>query len=117
MPHPPDESAGLTRREVLSGAAGVVGGALVGALPAVLRAQEKGPVAPPRPQVPADPTKVTGGATTAVGSRSPFETPARTPIGETTGNSLTPLQDLTGTVTPSDLHFERHHAGIPAIDP
>jgi hypothetical protein len=46
-----------------------------------------------------------------------IEHPARTPTGETTGNSLTPLQDLTGTITPSDLHFERHHAGIPAIDP
>jgi sulfane dehydrogenase subunit SoxC len=27
------------------------------------------------------------------------------------------LQDLTGNITPSDLHFERHHAGIPALDP
>ncbi|MFN5154029.1 MAG: sulfite dehydrogenase, partial [Gemmatimonadota bacterium] len=49
--------------------------------------------------------------------RSPFETPTRAPYGETVGNSLTPLQDLTGVITPSDLHFERHHAGIPAIDP
>ena len=31
--------------------------------------------------------------------------------------SLTPLQDLYGTITPSALHFERHHAGIPDIDP
>jgi sulfane dehydrogenase subunit SoxC len=31
--------------------------------------------------------------------------------------SLTPLQDLNGIVTPNGLHFERHHAGIPAIDP
>ena len=30
---------------------------------------------------------------------------------------MTPLQTLTGTITPSDLHFERHHAGVPAIDP
>jgi len=55
--------------------------------------------------------------TTQVGTRSPFETPTRAPYGETVGNSLTPLQDLTGVITPSDLHFERHHAGIPAIDP
>jgi sulfane dehydrogenase subunit SoxC len=34
-----------------------------------------------------------------------------------TGSSLTPLQDLTGTITPSDLHFERHHSGVPALDP
>jgi sulfane dehydrogenase subunit SoxC len=31
--------------------------------------------------------------------------------------SFTPLQNLFGTVTPSGLHFERHHAGMPEIDP
>ena len=31
--------------------------------------------------------------------------------------STTPLQDLNGTITPSDLHYEVHHSGIPAIDP
>jgi sulfane dehydrogenase subunit SoxC len=30
---------------------------------------------------------------------------------------LTPLQDLTGTITPADLHFTRIHAGVPTIDP
>ena len=29
----------------------------------------------------------------------------------------TPLQDLHGTITPNGLHFERHHAGVPRIDP
>ncbi|MCP5184035.1 MAG: sulfite dehydrogenase [Pseudomonadales bacterium] len=33
------------------------------------------------------------------------------------GASLTPLQHLEGTITPSGLHFERHHSGVPAIDP
>ena len=33
------------------------------------------------------------------------------------GASRTPLQDLQGTITPSGLHFERHHSGIPDIDP
>ncbi|HET9961223.1 MAG TPA: sulfite dehydrogenase [Nitrospiraceae bacterium] len=32
-------------------------------------------------------------------------------------NSLTPLQDLHGIITPSSLHFERHHNGVPTIDP
>ena len=31
--------------------------------------------------------------------------------------SCTPLQDLTGIITPNGLHYERHHAGVPAIDP
>ncbi len=33
------------------------------------------------------------------------------------GISWTPLQDLEGTLTPSGLHFERHHNGVPQIDP
>jgi len=33
------------------------------------------------------------------------------------GASRTPLQDLRGTITPSGLHFERHHSGIPDINP
>lgn len=31
--------------------------------------------------------------------------------------SFTPLQDLSGTMTPNSLFFERHHAGIPEINP
>ena len=34
-----------------------------------------------------------------------------------TGASFTPLQALQGTITPSGLHFERHHNGVPDIDP
>ena len=54
------------------------------------------------------------------GERSPFEKAVRwrreskTPE---TGSSSTPLQDSVGTLTPSSLHYERHHSGIPTIDP
>jgi len=34
-----------------------------------------------------------------------------------TGTSRTPLQTLNGAITPSGLHFERHHNGVPEIDP
>ena len=34
-----------------------------------------------------------------------------------TGSSRTPLHRLNGTITPNGLHFERHHSGIPDIDP
>lgn len=39
------------------------------------------------------------------------------PFGAEAGSSSTPLQDLNGTITPGSLHFERHHTGIPDIDP
>lgn len=31
--------------------------------------------------------------------------------------STSPLQDLDGIITPNGLHYERHHAGVPQIDP
>lgn len=55
------------------------------------------------------------------GERSSFEKSARSfgasSVAVTTGSSRTPLQDLYGIITPSALHFERHHSGVPAIDP
>ncbi|WP_439106041.1 sulfite dehydrogenase [Congregibacter sp.] len=62
-----------------------------------------------------DPTAIQGGAPGPQGTRSSFEQLARIPALNIV--SLTPLQKLHGTITPSDLHFERHHAGIPEIDP
>ena len=54
------------------------------------------------------------------GERSTYEKAVRwrrdTKTPET-GSSFTPLQDSVGTLTPSSLHYERHHAGIPTIDP
>jgi len=54
------------------------------------------------------------------GERSPFEKATRwTRESKTpeTGSSFTPIQTSVGTLTPSSLHYERHHSGIPAIDP
>lgn len=104
----------LSRRDLLSGAAGAVGGAVLASLPPTASGQSP---APARPTVPQDATKLQGAPTAKLGERSPFVTPSRAPFGETVGSSLTPLQDLTGNITPADLHFERHHAGIPALDP
>lgn len=33
------------------------------------------------------------------------------------GSSRTPLERLQGTITPNGLFFERHHSGVPQIDP
>jgi sulfane dehydrogenase subunit SoxC len=58
------------------------------------------------------------------GTPSRFEEPVKRivasgypKIAPGTGSSLTPLQALEGTLTPSGLHFERHHSGVPDIDP
>jgi sulfane dehydrogenase subunit SoxC len=39
------------------------------------------------------------------------------PMAAGNGVSWTPLQDLEGIITPSGLHFERHHNGVPEINP
>ncbi len=54
------------------------------------------------------------------GERSPFETAERG-MRETktpeAASSRTPLDETYGTITPASLHFERHHSGVPRIDP
>jgi len=61
-----------------------------------------------------DPTKKFGTPAGEVGTRSNFEKIVKKPSDI---SSRSPLQDFYGIITPSDLHFERHHAGVPAIDP
>lgn len=61
-----------------------------------------------------------GDGVEAYGERSPFEASmrrVRESRWDQAAGSQTPLQDLRGSITPSALHFERHHAGIPEIDP
>lgn len=50
-------------------------------------------------------------------SRAPIERIVPELAFPGTGSSRTPLQLLDGMITPNGLHFERHHAGIPEIDP
>ncbi len=69
-----------------------------------------------KPKAPAE----TGGTMRAYGDRALKEKAVRT-VREATasagsGSSRTPLQDLYGTITPSSLHFERHHSGVPDLD-
>lgn len=60
-----------------------------------------------------------GAAVSEYGSRSPFEKVARLHNSPTpaTASSRTPLEEIHGILTPPSLHFERHHAGVPQIDP
>lgn len=89
----------MNRRRVLATAAGV-GAGLLGM---TVKGTE------------ADSTRVQGDAPSTLGARSPFEQLERKPLAGVV--SLTPLERLEGSITPADLHFERHHAGVPRIDP
>ena len=114
------EPSRLSRRALLR-LAGVLGGVAVSAPVLRALAQVGAGQAPSTPAfglvAPLDASKVPGVPSDALGTRSSFEHPSLAPTGVTTGSSFTPLQDLTGTITPSDLHFQRHHNGIAVIDP
>lgn len=100
----------LTRRALLAGLTG--GAGVVLAQTASGRVVQTAPQA--RPVAPEDPTRVQGPLPSELGTRSPFESPRRYPSAT---SSRTPLGYLHGTITPSDLHYERHHGGVPTIDP
>ncbi|MDH3282730.1 MAG: sulfite dehydrogenase [Gammaproteobacteria bacterium] len=117
----PDQSARRgfsTRRQFLFGAAALAGTG--GMLPRLASAAPPGATNYP---VPDDPTKVQGRLTNddgGYGTRSQFEDEVRWRFPTATKESswtMTPLSDGMGIITPSGLHFERHHGGIPNINP
>jgi sulfane dehydrogenase subunit SoxC len=104
----------LHRRLFLTG-----GAALVGA--AGLQFMSVRPAAAAPPDVPAW-MKVPGAGMSPYGQRSRHEEHVVRSVGSSpgtvgTGASRTPLEHLEGIITPGALHFERHHNGIPDIDP
>ncbi|AAU92455.1 MULTISPECIES: sulfite dehydrogenase [Methylococcus] len=99
-------SSGPDRRRFLKAGLAVTGAALTGGVRA----------APPpwmtRP----------GAPLSNYGQPSPHERAvirwvAANPDAPGNGISWTPLERLEGIITPSGLHFERHHNGVPQIDP
>lgn len=90
----------LDRRQLLGAAIGSASVAVAG-VPLTVKAKEQ--------------SRVPGPGPSALGERSPFALQARVPIMGIA--SFTPLEDLEGSITPADLHYERHHGGIPQIDP
>lgn len=95
----------------------------VGALAAVGLAAR--PAAAQSPPEPAPWTRSLGAGVAAMpyGVPSKFEanvvrrqSPGLTPQPQSSV-SFAPLQSLFGIITPSGLHFERHHSGMPQIDP
>jgi sulfane dehydrogenase subunit SoxC len=68
----------------------------------------------------ADESRTLGKPLSGYGERSTFVKSTRFTRQSKTpeaGSSSTPLADTYGIITPSSLHYERHHSGVPAIDP
>lgn len=109
---------GLSRRSLLAGSLAAGGAALSAG-----RAAAEAPPGAVEYYVQPDPTKEQGRTILddgGYGSRSQFENEVRWryPTASLDSSwSMTPLASGHGIITPSGLHFERHHAGIPTIDP
>ena len=105
-----------SRRSFLTGAGLVAGAAAAALLPTRAALAEAPPGATEWPVD--DPSwSVAGrvaGEDGGYGTRSQFETAVRVGAGTA---SRTPLRYVDGIITPSGLHFERHHNGVPTIDP
>src|SRR5215467_12053471 len=106
-----------TRRRLFGGAGLVAAAGMTAMLPRAAGA--KAPPGAAEYPVPADPTKEPGrmmGVDGGYGLRSQFETETRW-VNPTRTASWVPMQHGYGVITPSGLHYERHHGGIPNIDP
>src|SRR5467141_1745554 len=97
-------SGKTSRRHILQIGAAAIGGGLL-AQQKTLAAETPGKLGEPL-----GPYGVRSPVEKAVRWRRESKTPE-------TGSSFTPLHDSVGTLTPSALHYERHHSGIPPIDP
>jgi sulfane dehydrogenase subunit SoxC len=106
-----------TRRRFFAGSGLVAAVGMTAMLPRAATAKAPpGAVEYPEPD---DSTKEPGrmmGEDAGYGSRSQFESEVRW-VNPTRTASFVPMQNSYGTITPSGLHYERHHAGIPNIDP
>src|ERR1700747_748101 len=122
MPNSTDKENGATttsRRQFLRAGAAVGGVALSGGISGSRAANTDNlpPNTPEWMKVPGDPM-----GSQPYGTPSPFEKTLVKNIPKDlpqylSASGRTPLQDLDGIITPHGLFYERHHGGVPTIDP
>jgi sulfane dehydrogenase subunit SoxC len=112
------KSARTSRRRFLQVGTAVAGGAVLGAVTSA--AAETDNLPPNIPEWMKAPGEPMGAQ--PYGAPSPFEKGVVKNISKTlkqyiSASSRTPLQELDGIITPNGLFYERHHGGVPTIDP
>jgi len=117
-----ENAVGTSRRQFLRGGAVSGGAALAGGMAGPARAATADasnlpPDIPEWMKAPGDPM-----GSQPYGTPSPFEKGVVKNIAQDlpqylSASGRTPLQDLDGIITPNGLFYERHHAGVPTIDP
>src|SRR3984885_8203900 len=113
----------LSRRQMLGEGSALMGGAIVAVLAgseALAATPDAGNVPPNIPEwmkAPGDPM-----GSQLYGLPSPFEKNLVKNISKNlpqyiSASGRTPIGDLDGIITPNGLFYERHHGGVPTIDP
>src|SRR6201995_479273 len=118
--NPGSDPAATSRRHFLRGSGALMGGAvLAGGLPGKAAADTDNlpPNIPEWMKAPGDPM-----GSQPYGTPSPFEKGVVKNISKTlkqyiSASGRAPLGDLDGIITPNGLFYERHHGGVPTIDP
>jgi sulfane dehydrogenase subunit SoxC len=111
------KGAGRGRRQFLRRA--LAGGLAAGALPRAgsAPAAEDSAQVPEWMRAPGTPIVTPAYGVPSVFEKGVVRRPRQTPVFPASASSGTPWQELHGVITPNGLHFERHHAGVPVIDP
>lgn len=113
-----DKSTRSTRRRFLQGSSAVAGGFVLGAgASAAAETENLPPNVPEWMKTPGEPM-----GSQPYGAPSPFEKDVVKNISKNlkqyiSASGRTPLQELDGIITPNGLFYERHHGGVPTIDP
>ena len=117
-----NDSTATSRRHFLRESGVLMGGAVLSGLAgneavAADNADNLPPNVPEWMKAPGDPM-----GSQLYGTPSPFEKGVIKNIPKDlpqylSASGRTPLQDLDGIITPNGLFYERHHGGVPTIDP
>ena len=117
--NPHDAPPSADRRRFLGRGTALMTGAIAGALPT--EGAKAADAAPPNiPEWMQAPGADTGAEPYGMPSRhekSVIRNISKKLAQYTSASSRTPLQDLDGIITPNGLFYERHHGGVPDIDP
>jgi sulfane dehydrogenase subunit SoxC len=113
-----------SRRQFLRSAGAVFAAASAGSGNGIAQTSATADAKPPSPPAIPESMKAPGAPVGAMvyGEPSPFESKVirNVPANQTqyiSSTSRTPLGALDGIITPSGLFYERHHGGVPVIDP